>query len=169
MSFEHPEYLVSTDWLAEHLDDPDVRVFESTVFLRPRDGGGYRVESGPAEYESGHIPGAGFLDLQADFSDNDQRLRFMMPSADAFAEAAGRHGISETSKLVLYDRLGLDVGGGVCGGCSARWAAMARRCWMAAGRDGRLRVAQPRRILRRMRLPRSRRPLILLDLLTLTR
>ena len=106
MSFEHPEYLVSTDWLAEHLDDPDVRVFESTVFLRPRDGGGYRVESGRAEYESGHIPGAGFLDLQADFSDNEQRLRFMMPSAEAFAEAAGRHGISETSKLVLYDRLG---------------------------------------------------------------
>ena len=106
MTFAHPEYLVSTDWLAEHLEDDDVRVFESTVFLRPRDGGGYRVESGRAEYESGHIPGAGYLDLQADFSDNSQRLRFMMPSADAFAEAAGRHGISETSKLILYDRLG---------------------------------------------------------------
>ena len=116
MAFAHPEYLVSTDWLAEHIEDPDVRVFESTVFLRPRDGGGYRVESGRAEYESGHIPGAGFLDLQADFSDNEQRLRFMMPSAEAFAEAAGRHGISETSKLVLYDRLG------------AMWAA--RLWWM---------------------------------------
>ena len=106
MSFQHPEHLVSTAWLAERLDDPDVRVFESTVFLRPRDGGGYRVESGRAEYDSGHIPGAGFLDLQAEFSDNDQRLRFMMPAADAFAEAAGRHGISESSTLVLYDRLG---------------------------------------------------------------
>ena len=106
MAFAHPEYLVSTDWLSEHLDDPDVRVFESTVFLRPREGGGYRVESGRAEYESGHIPGAGYLDLQADFSDNSQRLRFMMPSAEAFAEAAGRHGISETSRLILYDRLG---------------------------------------------------------------
>ncbi len=106
MTFQHPEHLVSTDWLAEHLSDPDVRVFESTVFLRPRDGGGYRVESGRAEYDSGHIPGAGFLDLQADFSDNEQHLRFMMPSADAFADAAGRHGISETSTLVLYDRLG---------------------------------------------------------------
>jgi thiosulfate/3-mercaptopyruvate sulfurtransferase len=106
MTFAHPEYLVSTDWLAEHLEQPDVRVFESTVFLRPRDGGGYRVESGRAEYESGHIPAAGYLDLQAEFSDNSQRLRFMMPSAEAFAEAAGRHGISETSKLILYDRLG---------------------------------------------------------------
>ena len=106
MTFAHPEYLVTTDWLAEHLNDDDVRVFESTVFLRPRDGGGYRVESGRAEYDTGHIPGAGYLDLQADFSDNSQRLRFMMPSADAFAEAAGRHGISEDSKLILYDRLG---------------------------------------------------------------
>ena len=35
MAFAHPEYLVSTDWLADHLDDPDVRIFESTVFLRP--------------------------------------------------------------------------------------------------------------------------------------
>ena len=106
MAFAHPEFLVSTDWLAERIEDEDVRVFESTVFLRPRDGGGYRIESGRAEYESGHIPGAGYLDLQGDFSDNDQRLRFMMPSAEAFAEAAGRHGISESSKLILYDRLG---------------------------------------------------------------
>ena len=106
MAFAHPEFLVSTDWLAEHLADDDVRVFEATVFLRPRDGGGYNVESGRAEYESGHIPGAGFLDLQGDFSDNDQRLRFMMPSAEAFAEAAGRHGISEASRLILYDRSG---------------------------------------------------------------
>lgn len=110
MSFANPEHLISTDWLAEHLNnpdaDPDVRVFEATVFLRPRDSGGYRVESGRPEYDAGHIPGSGFLDLQADFSDNDQLLRFMMPSAAAFAESAGRHGISETSRLVLYDRLG---------------------------------------------------------------
>ena len=106
MAFAHPEFLVSTDWLAEHLADDDVRVFETTVFLRPRDGGGFQVEPGRAEYESGHVPGAGFVDLQGDFSDNDHNLRFMMPSAEAFAEAAGRHGISESSKLVLYDRSG---------------------------------------------------------------
>ena len=105
MAFAHPEFLVSTDWLAEHLEDDDVRVFEATVFLRRGDSG-FRVESGRAEYESGHVPGAGFLDLQGEFSDNDHDLRFMMPSAEAFAEAAGRHGISESSKLVLYDRSG---------------------------------------------------------------
>ncbi len=116
MAFAHPDFLVSTDWLAEHLADDDVRVFEATVFLHPREGGGRRVESGRREYESGHIPGAGFLDLQADFSDNDQPWRFMMPSASKFAAAAERHGISESSKLVLYDRLG------------SQWAA--RLWWM---------------------------------------
>ena len=106
MPFANPDLLVSTDWLAEHLEDPDLRIFECTVFLRPREGGGYRVEGGRAEWAGGHIPGAGFLDLQQDFSDNDQRLRFMMPGPDAFAAAAGRHGIAETDRLILYDRLG---------------------------------------------------------------
>ncbi len=115
MPFAHPEFLVSTDWLAEHLADDEVRVFETTVFLH-RGEGTVRAESGRAQYDTGHIPGAGFLELQADFSDNDQPYRFMMPSAEAFAEAAGRHGISESTKLVLYDRLG------------SQWAA--RFWWM---------------------------------------
>ena len=115
MAFAHPEFLVSTEWLSNHLEDENVRVFETTVFLH-RGEGGVRAESGRAEYEKGHIPGAGFLDLQADFSDNDKPYRFMMPSAEAFAESAGRHGISESSTLVLYDRLG------------SQWAA--RFWWM---------------------------------------
>ena len=105
MAFAHPEFLVSTEWLSNHLEDENVRVFETTVFLH-RGEGSVRAESGRAEYEKGHIPGAGFLDLQADFSDNDKPYRFMMPSAEAFGESAGRHGISESSTLVLYDRLG---------------------------------------------------------------
>ena len=61
MPFARPQHLVSTEWLAEHLDDPEVRVFETTVFLRPRqEGPGYRVEAGRAEYESGHIPARAF-------------------------------------------------------------------------------------------------------------
>lgn len=115
MPFAHPEFLVSTNWLAEHLADDEVRVFETTVFLH-RGEGTVRAESGRAQYDTGHIPGAGFLELQAEFSDNDQPYRFMMPSAEAFAAAAGRHGISESTKLVLYDRLG------------SQWAA--RFWWM---------------------------------------
>ena len=88
MTFAHPEFLVSTDWLVEHWSEDDLRVFEATVFLHPRDGGGYRVESGRCKYEEGHIPGAGFLDLQEDFSDNDQSFRFN----DAFRRGICRSG-----------------------------------------------------------------------------
>jgi thiosulfate/3-mercaptopyruvate sulfurtransferase len=52
--------LVTTGWLADHLDDPGVRIFDATVHLRPAQPGPYRVESGRADYESGHIPGAAF-------------------------------------------------------------------------------------------------------------
>jgi thiosulfate/3-mercaptopyruvate sulfurtransferase len=75
------DILVETEWLAEHLHDPGVRVLECTVYLHPADvPGGYRVESGRARWEQGHIPGAGFADLQ-ELSDKTSALRFMLPSA----------------------------------------------------------------------------------------
>ncbi len=55
-----------------------------------------------ADFEKGHIPGAQFIDLQADLSDSSQRLRFMLPSAEAFAAAMSRFGVSEGTRVVLY-------------------------------------------------------------------
>jgi thiosulfate/3-mercaptopyruvate sulfurtransferase len=106
MSFAHPEYLVSTDWLAAHLDDPAVRVLECTVYLHPDSTvkGGVRVESGREQWTAGHIPGAGFADLQTELSDRASPLRFMMPPAAQFAEAMGRHGVGDGVRVVLYDR-----------------------------------------------------------------
>jgi thiosulfate/3-mercaptopyruvate sulfurtransferase len=85
------DILVETEWLAEHLHDPGVRVLECTVYLHPADvPGGYRVESGRARWEQGHIPGAGFADLQ-ELSDKTSALRFMLPPPAQFAEAMSRH------------------------------------------------------------------------------
>jgi hypothetical protein len=53
----HPEALVSTAWLAAHLDDPDLRIFECTTWLRPAepdDGVPYHPEAGRADYQAGH-------------------------------------------------------------------------------------------------------------------
>jgi thiosulfate/3-mercaptopyruvate sulfurtransferase len=105
MSFARPQHLVETAWVAEHLDDPNVRIVECTVYLHPSDvPGGYRVESGRAKWAEGHIPGAGFVDLQDELSDRTAKLRFMMPPAAQFAEAMGRAGVGDGVRVILYDR-----------------------------------------------------------------
>jgi thiosulfate/3-mercaptopyruvate sulfurtransferase len=57
---------------------------------------------GRASLETSHIPGADFLDLQGEFSDNTTRLRFMMPPVVQLQAAFGRHGIAAGSRVVLY-------------------------------------------------------------------
>jgi thiosulfate/3-mercaptopyruvate sulfurtransferase len=96
---------VQTDWLAAHLGDADLRIFDCTTHLLPADAetdAPYRIVSGKADYDQGHVPGAGFLDLQGELSDNTTRLRFMLPSADHFAAAMSRHGVGEGARVVLY-------------------------------------------------------------------
>ncbi len=104
MPFARPQYLVDTDWLADHLQDPNVRVLECTVYLHPKPEGGYRVESGRAKWKEGHIPGAGFADLPGDLSDRNSSLHYMMPPAAQFAEAMGRLGVGDGVRVILYDR-----------------------------------------------------------------
>lgn len=94
--------LVSTGWLAEHPGDADLRVFDVTVHLRPSTSGPYSIESGRADYEAGHVPGAGFLDLANDLSDSDSSLAFAMPSIDRFARALGEAGVGPQTRLVAY-------------------------------------------------------------------
>jgi thiosulfate/3-mercaptopyruvate sulfurtransferase len=103
----HPEALVQTDWLAAHLGDSNLRIFECTTWLRPAAPGAavpYHPEAGRAEYEAGHIPGADFLDLPGELSRQDEPVHFMMLPAAQFAAAMGRHGIGDHSRVVLYSR-----------------------------------------------------------------
>ena len=61
----HSAALISTEELARRMGAPALRVFDCTTYLRPRPEGGYNAESGRANYDTGHIPGAAFLDLAA--------------------------------------------------------------------------------------------------------
>jgi thiosulfate/3-mercaptopyruvate sulfurtransferase len=97
----HP-ILVSTDWLHKNLDKDDVRVFDCTTVLRPDPERTFVVESGKAAYDDGHIPGAGFLDLQGELSAKDSQLRFTLPTESEFADAVGAKGIGNEHHLVLY-------------------------------------------------------------------
>src|SRR6476660_5933583 len=96
--FVHPEYLIETDALEARLGDPDLVILDSTTHLIPDPKITYTVKPGGEDFEKGHIPGAQFVDLQADLSDNSHRLRFMKPSAEAFAAAMGRFGVGERSR-----------------------------------------------------------------------
>ena len=94
--------LVDTNWLAAHLGEAALRIFDCSVTLVPTDGG-VRPESGRAAWAAGHIPGSAFADLIADLSDGCSPLPFMMPPAAKFAEVMGRYGVGAGTRVVLYD------------------------------------------------------------------
>jgi thiosulfate/3-mercaptopyruvate sulfurtransferase len=109
MTFQNPQYLVETDWLAEHLNDPELRIIECSVGMPnyQEDSAGDHIEivSGRSDYEQGHIPGSDFVDLLTELGDeDDKRSMFPLPSSERFAEVMSRHGIGEGARVVLYDR-----------------------------------------------------------------
>jgi thiosulfate/3-mercaptopyruvate sulfurtransferase len=98
--FVHPEYLVETDWLAQHLDD--VVVLDCTTHLIPDPKITYVVKPGREDFERGHIPGAQFCDVSRDVSDTTQKLNFMRPTPEDFAAAMRRFGIDNGTRVVTY-------------------------------------------------------------------
>ena len=93
-------WLVSTDWLAEHLRDPHVVVVDGSYFLPTQ------KRDAHAEYRAGHIPGAVFFDIEA-VSDHSTDLPHMLPGPTQFGEAVGALGIGDGDTVVVYDSLGL--------------------------------------------------------------
>ena len=102
--FAHPEFLIETDRLAVQLGDPKLVVLDCTTHLIPVPDPNitYEVKPGREDFETGHIPGAQFLDLQADLSAPHPKLRFMLPGPDGFAAAIGRFGVGDDSRVVTY-------------------------------------------------------------------
>ncbi|MFT7219423.1 MAG: thiosulfate/3-mercaptopyruvate sulfurtransferase [Candidatus Azotimanducaceae bacterium] len=103
MSYSHPEYLISTDQLADAINYPTakLRLFDVTVTLVPASSG-YRAESGIDDFQQAHIPAANFMDLTNDFSDTTSRLGFTLPSAEHLQAAYRAAGIDDDSQVVFY-------------------------------------------------------------------
>ncbi len=95
-------WLAETNWLADHLDDSSVVVLDATIFMRRQDDGQWQAESGRANYDEGHIPGARFVDLLNDWQDKTAPYRYMLPAPNDFAAAAGALGIGNDSRVVIY-------------------------------------------------------------------
>jgi thiosulfate/3-mercaptopyruvate sulfurtransferase len=94
------KWLVSTDWLAEHLNDANVTVVDGSFYLLTTG------RNANAEYLAAHIPGAVRFDIDA-IADHSTSLPHMLPGAKEFAAAAGALGIGDQDTIVVYDGVGL--------------------------------------------------------------
>ena len=102
--------LVSTDWLAGRLDDPDLRVVDIRGYVdkeTDEDGSQQAVYRGaPEEYEDAHIPGAVFVDWTADITDPEDPIPAQLAPPERFAAEMERRGIGDGTRVVIYDHTG---------------------------------------------------------------
>ena len=97
---DDPKTLVSTDWLAAHLRDPDLRILDASWYL-PDAGRNPR-----AEYNAAHIPGARFFDID-EISDQRSALPHMAPPVEKFMSRLRAMGVGDGHQVVIYDGAGL--------------------------------------------------------------
>ncbi len=97
---DDPRTLVSTDWLAEHLRDPDIRILDASWHLPGVE------RDAREEYLSGHIPGARFFDID-EISDKRSDLPHMVPPVEKFMSKMRAMGIGDGHQVVVYDSVGL--------------------------------------------------------------
>ncbi|KAJ56963.1 3-mercaptopyruvate sulfurtransferase [Actibacterium mucosum KCTC 23349] len=100
MHQDDPKTLVSTDWLAAHLKDPDLRIFDASWHM-PASG-----RDGAAEFEQRHIPGARFFDID-EISDSRSALPHTVPPVEKFMSRMRALGVGDGHQVVVYDSHGL--------------------------------------------------------------
>jgi len=93
-------WFVSTDWLATHLETPDVVVVDASWHMPAAN------RDPEAEFRAGHIPGAVRFDIDA-VADHSTDLPHVLPGADAFSSAVRKLGIGDGMTIVIYDSVGL--------------------------------------------------------------
>ena len=106
LRISNPEAIVSGDWLERHLEDTNIRIYDCSTQLVFEEGGDrpYRVVDGLEQHKKGHIPGAGYLRLQADFSEENSPFGMTLSSPERVGEAFAQNGVSDETRVVLYSR-----------------------------------------------------------------
>ncbi|MFW8594146.1 3-mercaptopyruvate sulfurtransferase [Cribrihabitans neustonicus] len=97
---DDPKTLVSTEWLAAHLKDPDLRVLDASWYLPQQE------RDAKAEYAAAHIPGARFFDID-EISDHRSDLPHMVPPVEKFMSRLRAMGVGDGHQVVVYDGMGL--------------------------------------------------------------
>ncbi|MBN8291980.1 3-mercaptopyruvate sulfurtransferase [Rhodobacter sp. NTK016B] len=100
MASDDPRTLVSTDWLAAHLNDPDLRILDASWHMPGSD------RDSKAEYQAAHIPGARFFDID-EISDQRSALPHMAPPPEKFISRMRAMGVGDGHQVVVYDSVGL--------------------------------------------------------------
>jgi thiosulfate/3-mercaptopyruvate sulfurtransferase len=102
--YARPEALVDTQWLAAHLDDPQIRIVDASFKLPGI------TPTAREDYDRGHIPGTVFFDID-DIAEPGTSLPHMIPSPDLFAQKMGALGIGDDDRVIVYDSAGLSSAG----------------------------------------------------------
>ena len=89
-------WLVSTEWLAQHMNAPDVVVMDASWYLPTEERDGY------AEYLEEHIPGALYFDID-DLSDENSGLPHTLPPPEKFASRMRKMGIGDGNRVIVYN------------------------------------------------------------------
>ncbi|WP_170361848.1 3-mercaptopyruvate sulfurtransferase [Ruegeria arenilitoris] len=97
---DDPKTLVSTEWLAAHIKDPDLRILDGSWYLPQQE------RDAKAEYDAAHIPGARFFDID-DISDQRSDLPHMAPPVEKFMSRLRAMGVGDGHQVVIYDGAGL--------------------------------------------------------------
>lgn len=97
---DDPKTLVSTDWLAAHLNDPDLRIFDASWYLPDM------KRDAKAEYARAHIPGARFFDID-EISDLRSELPHTVPPVEKFISRMRAMGVGDGHQVVVYDGAGM--------------------------------------------------------------
>ena len=100
MAEDDPKTLVSTDWLAKHMRDPDLRILDASWYMPAQN------RNARAEYEAAHIPGARFFDID-EISDQRSNLPHMAPPSEKFISRMRAMGVGDGHQVVVYDGAGL--------------------------------------------------------------
>src|SRR5205809_7820025 len=100
------ELLVEASWLAEHLNDPHIRVVDMRGYVRTVEHDGVQdalYVGARDEYEHGHIPGSVYIDWSSDIVDHNDAVESQIASPARFAEVLGSLGIGNQHLVVAYD------------------------------------------------------------------
>jgi thiosulfate/3-mercaptopyruvate sulfurtransferase len=107
---ENKDPLVTTDWLAAHLEDEDLRVVDIRGYVEKTDLGGGRQKAeylaARGEYDEAHIPGAVYVDWTRDITDPDDPVPVQLAPPERFAQTMGSLGVGDGTHVVVYDHAG---------------------------------------------------------------